>query len=165
MTTNAPNPVRRAFLRGRVRVQAHPLRPPWAHAELSFVDACTRCGDCLAACPEKILVAADGGFPEIDFTRGGCTFCGECVSACAAGALSREASTRAIVARVDDGCLAGRGVHCQSCRDVCEPEAVRFEYRHSVPVPQIDFDACSGCGACVASCPADAISMIHAEAA
>lgn len=165
MTTNAPNRARRAFLRGHARPQTTPLRPPWALAELQYFDACTRCGDCLAACPEQILVAGDGGFPEIDFSRGGCSFCGKCEATCAAGALFRDASPWSIFARVDDACLARRGVHCQSCRDACEPEAVRFEYRHSVPVPHVDLDACSGCGACVAVCPADAISMIRAEAA
>jgi ferredoxin-type protein NapF len=156
---------RRALLRGRSRSEA-PKRPPFALAEDLFTEACTRCGDCLRACPEGILIAADGGFPEVDFRRGGCTFCGDCVTACATGALlASTAPAWSLQPRIDDTCLARRGVHCQSCRDVCEPEAVRFAYRGSVPVPEIDADTCNGCGACVAACPADAIAMIHREAA
>ena len=61
---------RRGFFRGRPRPKAE-NRPPWALAEALFVDRCTRCNDCLSACPEHILVASDGGFPTVDFKRGG----------------------------------------------------------------------------------------------
>ncbi|HRQ65145.1 MAG TPA: ferredoxin-type protein NapF [Xanthomonadaceae bacterium] len=162
----APDLSRRALLRGHHGSVVPPGRPPWALAEAGFSEACTRCGDCLAACPEGILVAGDGGFPEVDFRRGACTFCGDCVKACASGALSAAISPAwALRARVDHTCLARRGVHCQSCRDACEPEAIRFAYLGSVPVPEVDLDACSGCGACVAACPADAIAVLHAETA
>jgi ferredoxin-type protein NapF len=159
----APDLQRRALLRGRTRPAALPLRPPWALDESSFIDACTRCGDCLTACPEGILAAAEGGFPGVDFGRGGCTWCGDCVDACAAGALRRTpmAPPWALAPVVADACLAHRGVHCQSCRDACEPEAVRFAYLGAVPVPAIDTDLCTGCGSCVAACPVDAIAMRH----
>ena len=60
---------RRGFLRGRPRPRAE-IRPPWALTEPAFSARCTRCGDCLTACPQKILVAGDGGFPTVDFARG-----------------------------------------------------------------------------------------------
>lgn len=45
------------------------LRPPGALAEPAFLDACTRCGDCIRACPAQcITVRGDEGpasFPHI----------------------------------------------------------------------------------------------------
>ncbi|MGB8052179.1 MAG: 4Fe-4S dicluster domain-containing protein, partial [Azonexus sp.] len=79
---------RRGFLRGRPRPKAK-IRPPWALPETDFVDRCTRCGNCLSACPQKILVAGDGGFPTIDFSQHECTFCGDCATACQPLALFR----------------------------------------------------------------------------
>jgi ferredoxin-type protein NapF len=65
---------RRGFFRGRPRPKAE-IRPPWALAESLFTDCCTRCNDCIDACPEQIIVIGDGGYPTIDFKRGECTFC------------------------------------------------------------------------------------------
>ena len=61
---------------------------PWAVAE--FTAACERCDDCIKACEESVLVAGDGGYPTVDFDRGGCTFCGACVRACQHGALDGD---------------------------------------------------------------------------
>jgi len=59
---------RRSLFRGR---RAPALRPPWARRpDEAFTDACTRCGDCQRACPEGIVVVADGGFPALDFRQG-----------------------------------------------------------------------------------------------
>ena len=74
MGNPAHNPARRAFLRGRPGRKSIHVQLPWL-ATLSFVDDCTRCGECLAACPEKIIVRSTGGFPSIDFAKGECTFC------------------------------------------------------------------------------------------
>ena len=79
---------RRAFFRGRARPKAE-IRPPWARDEAAFIDHCTRCNDCLKACPQNILVAGDGGYPTVDFKVAECTFCGDCVSACQPKALWR----------------------------------------------------------------------------
>lgn len=67
--------------------------PPWAAAYARFIDLCTRCGDCLRACPGGILVSGAGGFPNVGFGHGACTFCGDCVRACEAGALATESAT------------------------------------------------------------------------
>jgi ferredoxin-type protein NapF len=153
---------RRALLRGQSAAAARPLRPPWALPEARFVEACTRCGDCIGVCPEAIIVRGDGGFPEVDFRRGACTFCGACVEACAPRALRElDADPWDLTARVGGACLARHGVHCQTCRDICDVLAVSFVHRRAVPEPVIDAAACTGCGACVAACPAEAIGMRH----
>jgi ferredoxin-type protein NapF len=133
--------------------------------EARFTDACTRCGDCERACPQRILVRGDGGFPEVDFRRGECTFCGRCVEACVAEAfVSRAQPPWLAFAGVAADCLARRGVVCQTCGDACEARALRFQHKsgHRVPVPVIDAAVCTGCGACVASCPVNAIGMAQA---
>jgi len=151
---------RRQFLRGEIR-QARPvLRPPWARDSAHFPELCTRCGDCLRACPAGILRAGDGGFPETHFENGECTFCGDCVSACQPGALLRAVAPWRLAPAIDDTCLAQRGIVCQVCADQCDARAIRFPPRlDAVAVPVPDPSACTGCGACVAPCPVRAISL------
>lgn len=153
---------RRGFLRGRLRPAAQ-LRPPWAMVEVAFIDRCTRCNDCLKACPEQILVCGDGGYPSVDFQRGECTFCADCVTACQPLALARDAGQLpwpyqlAIAA----DCLPQQGVECRVCGEFCELGAIRFAPRiGSPPLPQVDPACCTACGACVAPCPSGSIRIV-----
>lgn len=153
---------RRGFLFGRPRPVAAQPRPPWALPEAGFIEQCTRCGDCLKACPTGILVAGDGGYPTVDFSRGECTFCGDCVSACRPQALVHEegAAPWQRVAVVAPNCLAEQRVECRICGEFCDARAIRMSPRlGACPTPEIDADKCTGCGACVAPCPARAITV------
>ncbi|WP_083953699.1 ferredoxin-type protein NapF [Thauera butanivorans] len=156
---------RRSFLRGGMRAVAPAVRPPWARAEAAFLAACTRCDACIDACPTAILLRADGGFPGVDFSAGAgeCTFCGECVAHCEPQALVRSAeggAPWALKAGVGRGCLAESGVECRVCGESCPVGAIRFRPRlGGVALPQLDADACTGCGACFAPCPTRAIAM------
>lgn len=153
------SPSRRALLRGR-RDGDPPQRPPWARPDDGFLSSCTRCDACIDACPESILSRGDGGFPVVDFKRGECTFCRGCVDACAPRALVDEGHAPwSIHARVETACLAINAVHCQACRDACPTGAVGFPLRPGVPRPVVDATLCTGCGACVAPCPVDAIRL------
>ena len=153
---------RRQFMRGDFKARKTPQRPPWALPEKLFVDACTRCGECLPVCPTRIIIVV-GAYPELDFKRGECTFCGACVSACKDGALLRAASGSApwtIKAQVADNCFPRRGVECRICGDHCQMAAIRFSPRlGGPPVAEVDAGSCTGCGACVAPCPVSAISL------
>lgn len=160
-----PDLSRRRWLKGGLV----PTRPentlPWAKDWLSFTDGCTRCGDCLAACPERIIVQGDGGFPVVDFGRGECTFCGRCVEACEQDVfVSRAESPWRQLASFGAACLAIQGVHCRSCEDSCEPRAIHFKPQlGAVARPELDAERCNGCGACVAGCPAAAIKILSQE--
>jgi len=153
---------RRGFFRGRPRPKVE-IRPPWALAEALFTDTCTRCNDCLRACPEQIIVIGDGGYPTIDFMRGECTFCGACVDACKPRALVRNEEEQAAwshKAVIGDTCLPRRGVECRVCEDFCDARAIRFTPRlGGSPLPVIASEKCTGCGACIAPCPVNAISI------
>lgn len=152
---------RRNFLRGRWRPAPRRVRPPWGLAEADFTDRCTRCPACRAACPQDIIVAGDGGFPEVDFQRGECTFCGACREACNAGAFSaRSAPPWRLEVRIGADCLALREVVCRSCAEQCERDAIVFRRNGArVALPGLDEQRCTACGACVGSCPSRAISV------
>jgi ferredoxin-type protein NapF len=150
---------RRGLLHGKTRVEA-PLRPPWSSPEVQFLDACTRCGDCLRSCPEGILTVGSGGFPEVDFGRGECSFCRRCVEVCQQPAFQPEGPPWNLTARVTDTCITRQQVLCQICRENCEAGAIRFPLvAGRTPEPVIEADCCTGCGACVATCPVGAISV------
>jgi ferredoxin-type protein NapF len=153
---------RRGFLRGRPRPKAE-IRPPWARPEAEFIDRCTRCNDCLKACPQGILVEGDGGFPKVDFSRAECTFCGDCVSACQPQALLRREGQAAWSHKpvISATCLPKQGVECRVCGDFCDVRAIRFTPRPGGnPLPEILAESCTGCGACLAPCPVQAIAIL-----
>ncbi|MDX9995187.1 MAG: ferredoxin-type protein NapF [Rhodocyclaceae bacterium] len=155
---------RRQFLRGDISGRQAPLRPPWARPEAHFLSTCTRCGECVKACPENIL-ALVRGYPEVRFAQGACTFCGKCQEACSPQALVARQDERpwALLAQANTNCLAYRDVVCRSCGDACGEAAIRFSPRiGGAARPEILSEHCTGCGACVSACPAGAVTMAAA---
>ena len=162
MPQAAFNPIRRQLLRGDTGARRLPLRPPWAVAEPLFIDACSRCGDCINQCPEVILIKGSGGFPEVDFSRGECTFCGDCVKNCQTDALQQfeQLPPWNYHATISDACITHKQVVCRSCVEQCEPEAITLTPQPGgVGTPELDSERCSGCGACVSVCPSQAIQI------
>ena len=151
-------PSRRAFLRGRFEA-ARVMRPIGSLAEAAFQKSCTRCGDCITACPEAILFKDDGGFPYVDVSQSGCTFCGDCVAVCETGALV-EGQEWLWNAEVSKTCLSQNGVHCRACQDHCDERAIHFQLAPGGrAVLHLDASLCTGCGFCVAPCPVDALFL------
>lgn len=152
---------RRQFLRGDLAGRKPAARPPWALAEAAFLSACSRCGECAPVCPTKIIVV-ERDYPVVDFTRGECTFCAACVAACRTGALAAngDAPPWRLQALIATTCMAFGNVVCRSCGDACLAAAIRFRPRlGGAAVPEVDGEKCTGCGACVAPCPAKAITL------
>lgn len=148
---------RRALLR-RLAGAETPRLPPWTADD--FSDRCTRCGDCVRACPEQVLRLGDGGFPQLDLTHAGCSLCGACADSCDAGLFDRAQPAFPWRARIGERCLALAGIHCRACEDSCEARAIRFRPQlGGPPLPQLDSLACTGCGACLAPCPSQAIQL------
>ncbi|HEB99224.1 MAG TPA: ferredoxin-type protein NapF [Thiotrichales bacterium] len=150
------------FLRGDFGGRETSPRPPWSISEQAFLESCSRCDACFTACPERILVRGRGGYPEIDFSRGECTFCGRCARACPTAALGvPEGPPWLLKAEIDERCLAAGGVVCRTCGEQCETGAIRFRLAAGgVARPELDLARCTGCGACVAPCPAQAIRVL-----
>ena len=152
---------RASFLRGNIFGTRNIVRPPWALSESAFTDQCTRCNDCITACPENIIEAGRGGFPVISFANGECTFCGDCHRTCEPGALhasSADARPWDLTVTLGADCLGEQGIVCRLCEDQCEARAIRFPKLGGAGAPKIDRQSCTGCGACIAPCPVDAIA-------
>lgn len=154
---------RRQFLRGDLSGKRRAIRPPWARDEAAFAESCTRCGDCIVACPESILVLGAEGYPTVDFRRGDCSFCAECADRCTSGALRRPKGVTppwTLRAEFGERCLNTRGVVCSSCAEYCEAGAIRIRPRvGGAGQPEIDPALCNGCGACYRPCPVEAIAL------
>jgi len=129
-----------------------------------FLDRCQRCDDCIDACEPGVLTRSDGGFPSVDFQRGGCEFCGACVAACQHQALvDKGGPPWPLKARIGEGCLDTRGITCRTCGDACEKRAIRFQLAvGGRALPTLDPSLCNGCGSCIALCPVQIIEIKEA---
>lgn len=157
---------RRALLRGRLKeLPANALRPPWLISSEILHEQCLQCGDCVRACPESILQLDPQRLPTVNFrahSMAECTFCGDCASACPAPLFnSRDSAPWDNHASIDNACLSEQGVVCHSCKDACPEAAISLHWQAGVtPIPSINTNQCSGCGACVIGCPTDAINIL-----
>ncbi len=143
---------------------------PWATSD-GIADKCTGCGDCVSACQEQIIVLSSANCASVNFDKGECTFCGDCASVCTESVFWGEETRKQAkpwqgLATVHDGCLAHKGVVCEVCKDQCPESAIRFRPRLSAaPIPEIEEEKCTACGACVATCPSQAMKVHFAASA
>lgn len=83
------NITRMQLLRGDIKGDKKPFRPPWSIPEKYFVDYCTRCDKCIEACFDELIIKGRGGFPQMNFEKGGCDFCEDCLNVCETNALKK----------------------------------------------------------------------------
>ncbi len=167
-----------AIVRREASAHQAPLRPPGAVDERQFTGLCIRCGNCIAACPERILFAGGSAHgwagllaPQVRFDANYCREdCVRCTTACPSGAIrpvKKRDKVRALIGfpRVDmNVCILGEEGECTACARACPFEAIRYEFCETdyTTVPRIDPDRCPGCGACQLACPTEPKSIVVA---
>jgi len=151
------------FISGNTGFRSPTIRPPWSLETSLFVDICNHCGDCIRACPTAILEFGRGKYPVVNYAEGECLFCEKCVQSCDSGAITKVSGSRPweLVAVIDEKlCLAHRNIECMSCSDPCETGAIHRQYqRGATPVPILEPETCTACGACLSRCPQQAIRI------
>lgn len=145
------------------------VRPPGAVDEDRFTAMCARCGNCINACPESIILPDTGSSglqglltPILKFRNGYCNeWCFKCLQACPTSAIRRMslAEKRMLTigtARIDKTmCLAWAGrQHCMVCQEFCPYQAIAIIEKSGVNCPEVKEEVCRGCGACENQCPA-----------
>ncbi len=151
------------------------LRPPGAGLEKDFLGACIRCGLCVRDCPWGTLRLSElgddvtVGTPYFVAREVPCEMCDDipCVPACPTGALD-QALTKIDDARMglavlidQESCLNFLGLRCDVCYRVCPviDKAITLERshnfrtdKHTMFIPTVHSDHCTGCGKCERSC-------------
>ena len=154
---------------------AYALRPPGVKNEDDFLAACIRCGLCVRDCPFDILKLSELaepvtlGTPYFEARKIPCEMCEDipCVVACPTGALDKELTNiddarMGLAVIVDqETCLNYQGLRCDVCHRVCPllNEAITLEPRHNqrsgkhtLFIPVVHSDKCTGCGKCERAC-------------
>jgi ferredoxin-type protein NapG len=138
------------------------LRPPGALQEEEYLSACTRCGECIAACPAQCITvdhSAGGlgkGAPHILAEAQPCVLCDSlaCMHVCPTGALQvvpRLAIRMGKAVWGEGKCVRGDGEECRVCLETCPlgEAAISLSAEGRIEV----HDACTGCGQCQYACP------------
>lgn len=141
--------------RSETPVRTDWLRPPGAVAEVDFLERCTKCGDCVKACPyHSIISHQTDGFPIIFADQAPCRLCDDfpCVAACETEALvpcADRTEIRMGVAVVSAReCTAEQG--CHACVSQCPTQALSMSFSEMRLLVQDE--RCVGCGICEQVC-------------
>jgi ferredoxin-type protein NapG len=131
------------------------LRPPGAVAEALFLERCTKCNDCVKACPHgSIVFHQQDGTPVIFPDQVPCYLCDDtpCIAACATEALLPVAGRDDIrmgLATVSHRlCTAAQG--CHACASQCPTQALSMDFDTQRMV--VAAERCVGCGQCEQVC-------------
>lgn len=147
------------------------LRPPGAVDEPLFLERCTRCADCVKACPYgTIKLDVRNGTPVVFPDETPCHLCDDfpCIAACGTEALlpvEREAVRMGTAVVALQHCTAAQG--CHACVSQCPTQALAMDFEaFRIVVSQ---ERCVGCGICEQTCKTVndriAIKVIPARAA
>ncbi|MDH5599756.1 MAG: ferredoxin-type protein NapG [Gammaproteobacteria bacterium] len=151
------------------------LRPPGVKSEEEFLAACIRCGLCVRDCPYDILKLATFsdeaplGTPFFTARKLPCEMCEDipCVKACPTSALDHDLTSiddarMGLAVIVDqETCLNYQGLRCDVCHRVCplinkaitlEPRHNQRSGKHTIFIPVVHSDSCTGCGVCERAC-------------
>lgn len=136
------------------------FRPPGAIDEFQFLAGCTRCGDCISACPYGAIRKATerlgsvAGTPIIDADTSACMMCHDfpCIASCEPGVLTKSIPPIMGTAKVTEHlCLAHHHTTCTVCSERCPVDGA---ITVTDGKPTVNEVACTGCGVCRYVCPA-----------
>lgn len=158
------------------------LYPPGARND--FASTCIRCGLCVEACPYytlKLSTEGSKGLPIFKPRDIPCFMCEDipCANACPTDALDLNllksngkldiAKSKMGIAVVDThNCIAYLGIQCDACYRACPliDKAIYLEYKsnqrtgkHSMILPMVANDICTGCGKCEKACVTEIASI------
>jgi ferredoxin len=160
---------------GQARPKDVLLRPPGAIEEDEFTGLCLRCGNCIRACPSRIIHPDTGqsgilGFlaPVVRYEKDYCNEeCNACTKVCPSGALQSlklEQKNRYVIGQavVDMSLCLWGFTDCNTCIRSCPFDAVKIYWDEEAyeSYPLVDPLKCNGCGACEAYCPTGDIKAI-----
>lgn len=131
------------------------LRPPGVVEEPLFLERCTKCNDCVMACPPGAITAHPrDGTPVLFADQSPCLLCEDlpCITACETEALlpvEGITHVRMGIAAVSHTlCTAGQG--CHACISKCPTDALAMDVA-SLHLSVMK-EACVGCGMCEMVC-------------
>ncbi len=146
--------------------------PPGAGTLENYLEHCTGCQICTAACKAQILKPSLGewglaGFmqPYMDFDSGFCLHtCHNCSKACPTGAIKfvggkdkRRLKIGTAIFRKDLCVVKTDGTDCAACAEHCPVQAIEMipfgNKENRLYIPYVHEEVCIGCGACEHICP------------
>jgi ferredoxin-type protein NapG len=137
------------------------IRPPGALIEKEFIALCTKCDECLKACPHYSIRRLNKDFDIADGTpiivpdETPCYLCEDfpCIRACKEGALievkDKEGVGMGKAYINESNCMAWGAQFCEHCVRNCPIPGAIFQDENR---PIVDKEKCVGCGICENVC-------------
>ncbi|MGH7179478.1 MAG: 4Fe-4S dicluster domain-containing protein [Tepidisphaeraceae bacterium] len=150
-------------------VRGEILRPPGAlKPDQTFLDTCSRCGDCVRVCPAQCIKidtsgARGGGAPYINPDEMPCVVCDGllCMHECPSGALVPVPLAHinmGVAVWNPETCVRRQGEDCRICVERCPVGEVAIQLRGDrIHVVE---EGCIGCGVCQHDCPTNPKSIV-----
>lgn len=146
--------------------------PPGSGSVENFLEKCTGCQICTAACKAHILKPSLGQWglsglmrPYMDYSAGFCLHaCQNCSNACPTGAIrfiaeddKRHEKIGTAIFDQNLCVVKTDGTDCAACAEHCPVQAIEMipfgDPKNSLYIPHVHEDVCIGCGACEYICP------------